>query len=80
VKKGLGVTRKIASGYLAALEEYRIFTSQKIGKKKVFLNQKLLAIVKESGESRLKVDNKGKCFFVDIDVCLTCIVKNMYNF
>jgi hypothetical protein len=49
VEKGLGVTRKTASGYLTALEEHGILASQKIGKEKVYLNKKLFTIVKESG-------------------------------
>jgi Fic family protein len=52
MEKGLGVTRKTASRYLAILEEHGIVASQKIGKEKVYLNQKLFAIVKESGNKR----------------------------
>lgn len=52
IEKGLGITRKTASGYLAVLEEHGILSSQKVGKEKIYLNQKLFAIVKECSETR----------------------------
>ena len=52
IEKGLGVSRKTASGYLIALEEQGILTSQKLGKEKVYLNQKLFELVKDSSGNR----------------------------
>lgn len=46
IEKGLGVTRKTAAGYLSALEEKRILSSQKVGKEKIYLNNRLFDIVK----------------------------------
>ena len=52
IEKGLGVSRKTASGYLIALEEHGILTSQKLGKEKVYMNQKLFELVKDSSGNR----------------------------
>jgi Fic family protein len=52
IEKGLGVSRKTASGYLITLEEHGILTSQKLGKEKVYLNLKLFELVKDSSGNR----------------------------
>jgi Fic family protein len=49
IKTGLGVTRKTASGYLSSLEEAGFLTSQKIGKEKIYLNERLFNVVRKAG-------------------------------
>lgn len=45
IEEGLGVTRKTASGYLNILEKRGILKAQKLGKEKVYINQRLYEIV-----------------------------------
>lgn len=45
IEEGLGVTRKTASGYLNALEKRGVLKAQKLGKEKVYINQRLYEIV-----------------------------------
>lgn len=47
IKKGLGVTRKTASGYLSSLEEAGFLTSHKVGKEKIYLNRRLFDVVQK---------------------------------
>ena len=49
IGKGLNVSRKTASVYLIALEEAGFLTSQKIGKEKIYLNNRLYQTVQEAG-------------------------------
>ncbi|NJD02491.1 MAG: Fic family protein [Ruminiclostridium sp.] len=49
IEKGLNVSRKTASGYLASLEEVGFLTSQIVGKQKVYLNKALFDVVQEAG-------------------------------
>ncbi|SDF83097.1 Fic family protein [Sporolituus thermophilus] len=49
IERGLNVSRKTASGYLAALEEKGFLVSQKIGKEKIFLNTRLFEVVRQAG-------------------------------
>jgi Fic family protein len=49
IKTGLNVTRKTASVYLSLLEEAGFLTSQKIGKEKIYLNQRLFKVVQKAG-------------------------------
>jgi len=49
IEKGLNVTRKTASGYLAELERNGFLGSQKIGREKIFTNIRLYKMVREAG-------------------------------
>jgi len=49
IEKGLGVTRKTASGYLAELERSGFLEAQKIGREKVYTNKRLYEVVREAG-------------------------------
>jgi Fic family protein len=49
IEEGLHVSRKTASGYLISLEEAGFLTSHKIGKEKIFMNQRLFNVVQEAG-------------------------------
>ncbi len=49
VEKGLGVSRKTASGYLASLEAGGFLKSHMIGKEKIYLNKALFKVVQEVG-------------------------------
>ena len=49
IEKGLKVTRKTASGYLAELERSGFLESQKIGREKIFTNIRLYEVVMEAG-------------------------------
>jgi len=49
IEQGLGVTRKTASGYLKELEKIGVLTSQKVGKERIYLNNRLFNIVKRRG-------------------------------
>lgn len=48
IENGLKVTRKTAAKYLAQLEEVGLLTSQKIGRERIYCNQRLFDIVKNS--------------------------------
>lgn len=48
IEKGLRVTRKTAAKYLSLLEENGFLTSQKIGRERIYCNQRLFSIVKNS--------------------------------
>lgn len=52
IKKGLNVTRKTASGYLASLEEAGFIISQMVGKEKLYLNKALFDVVKDVGSEK----------------------------
>lgn len=41
IEKGLGVTRKTAANYLAALEKAGFLISEKIGKERIYQNKRL---------------------------------------
>ncbi|MDP3058371.1 MAG: Fic/DOC family N-terminal domain-containing protein [bacterium] len=45
IEKGMSVTRKTAANYLASLEKEGFFTSEKIGKERIFLNKRLYDLV-----------------------------------
>ena len=47
---GLGVTRKTASGYLAALENIGILKSERIGRNTIYVNIELFNTVKRVGQ------------------------------
>ena len=49
IEKGLNVSRKTASGYLASLEEKGFLVSSKIGRERVYLNKRLFAFLQEAG-------------------------------
>jgi len=49
IENGLSVSRKTAAGYLAALEDAGFLVSQKIGKERIYLNQRLFEVVQEAG-------------------------------
>lgn len=49
IETGLGVSRKTAGGYLAALEDAGFLVSQKIGKERIYLNKRLFEVVQEAG-------------------------------
>jgi len=46
IEKGLGISRKTAAGYLTALQDVGILSSQKIGKERIYLNKRLFDIVR----------------------------------
>ena len=47
IEKGLGVTRKTASTYLATLEKEGFLVSEKIGKEKIYLNKRLYDLIQK---------------------------------
>ena len=49
IEKGLDISRKTASGYLASLEEAGFLTSQMVGKEKLYLNKALFDVVQDIG-------------------------------
>jgi Fic family protein len=46
IEKGLSVTRKTAAGYLSSLEKEGFLTSEKIGKERIYKNNRLFDLVK----------------------------------
>ncbi len=50
IEKGLGVSRKTASTYLNELENKGFLSSEKIGKERIFVNQRLMDVVKEAAK------------------------------
>ena len=50
IEEGLGVSRKTASTYLNELEKKGFLTSERIGKERIFINQRLMDVVKEAAE------------------------------
>lgn len=46
IEKGLSITRKTASNYLAALENEGFLTSEKIGKERIYQNKRLYDMIK----------------------------------
>lgn len=52
IEKGLNVSRKTASGYLASLEEAGFLTSQKVGKERLYLNKALFDVVQDAGSGK----------------------------
>jgi len=50
IENGLGVSRKTASKYLSNLEEEGFLTSEKVGREKIYLNDRLFKVVKHAGE------------------------------
>ncbi len=52
IEKGLNVSRKTASNYLSALEDEGFLTSEKVGRERIYLNQRLFNLVKEAGNIR----------------------------
>lgn len=49
IENGLDVSRKTAAKYLSMLEKEGILVSEKIGRERIYLNEKLFKIVKKSG-------------------------------
>ncbi|NLE04354.1 MAG: Fic family protein [Crenarchaeota archaeon] len=52
IEEGLGVSRKTASTYLNELEEKGFLRSERIGKERIFVNQRLMNVVKEAAERK----------------------------
>lgn len=52
IEKGLNISRKTASKYLTSLEEEGFLTSEKAGRERIYLNDRLFEIVKNTGERR----------------------------
>ncbi len=50
IQEGLGVSRKTAVTYLNELEDKGFLTSERVGKERIFLNQRLLNVVKSAAE------------------------------
>lgn len=50
IEKGLGISRKTASTYLADLEKNGFLKSERIGKERIYLNLRLLDTVKSAAE------------------------------
>ncbi|MEG0873561.1 MAG: hypothetical protein RSE41_04295 [Clostridia bacterium] len=48
IEKALGVTNRTAVTYLEKLEENEILTSEKIGRERIYKNERLFKIIKES--------------------------------
>lgn len=48
IEEGLGVSRKTASKYLSNLEDEGFLVSEKVGRERIYLNNKLFEIVKEA--------------------------------
>lgn len=53
IEEGLRVSRKTAQGYLKQLEENGFLSSQKIGREKIYCNDRLFRVVKESSRHKL---------------------------
>ncbi|MEQ8199575.1 MAG: Fic/DOC family N-terminal domain-containing protein, partial [Clostridiaceae bacterium] len=53
IEQGLRVSRKTAQGYLKQLEENGFLSSQKIGRERIYCNDRLFRVVKESSKHRL---------------------------
>lgn len=49
IERGLGVSRKTAASYLGELETAGFLTSQKIGRERIYLNQRLFNVIKQAG-------------------------------
>lgn len=49
LEKGLNVSRKTAANYLSSLEEAGFLVSEKVGRERIYLNNRLFDIVKEGG-------------------------------
>ncbi|MCE5285170.1 MAG: Fic family protein [Pelosinus sp.] len=49
IEEGLNVSRKTAAGYLAALEDAGILSSEKLGKERIYLNKRLFEVVEKAG-------------------------------
>lgn len=49
IEEGLGVSRKTAAKYLFMLEEEGFLVSEKVGRERIYLNERLFRIVKEAG-------------------------------
>ncbi|MFA6308838.1 MAG: Fic family protein [Clostridia bacterium] len=56
IEKGLGVSRKTASVYLALLEDRGFLKSQMVGKEKVYLNKALFDVIQDSGSATHRVE------------------------
>ena len=52
IQKGLGVSRKTAANYLSSFEDAGFLTSEKVGRERIYLNNKLFDIVREAGDKR----------------------------
>lgn len=52
LEEGLGVSRRTASTYLNELEKNGFLSSDKVGKERIFVNQRLMEVVKEAAERR----------------------------
>lgn len=50
IEDGLGVSRKTAAKYLSNLEEEGFLVSEKIGRERIYLNERLFGMVKKAGE------------------------------
>ncbi|MEQ8199113.1 MAG: Fic family protein, partial [Clostridiaceae bacterium] len=53
IEHGMRVTRKTAQSYLKQLEENGFLSSQKIGRERIYCNERLFGVVKESGKHKL---------------------------
>jgi len=53
IEEGLRVSRKTAQGYLKQLEENGFLSSQKIGRERIYCNDRLFRVVKESSRHKL---------------------------
>jgi len=49
IEEGLNVSRKTAANYLSSLEGAGILTSEKVGRERIYLNNRLFHVVKEAG-------------------------------
>lgn len=52
IEEGLSVSRKTAAKYLSSLEEEGFLVSKKIGRERIYLNQKLFRIVENAGNKK----------------------------
>lgn len=52
IEEGLRVSRKTAVSYLKQLEEHNFLSSQKIGRERIYCNDRLFNLVKESNKHR----------------------------
>ena len=52
IQEGLGVSRKTAVTYLNDLEDKGFLTSERVGKERIFLNQRLLNVVKQAADRK----------------------------
>jgi Fic family protein len=53
IEEGLRVSRKTAQNYLKMLEENGFLSSQKIGRERIYCNDRLFRVVQESGKHKL---------------------------